>query len=1679
MSIDRIEEIARLLQSGMSQAEIQRILLPESTQRALRTCAVTALVTDELFDSVLRQHAQPNAPELAELAEQGLVEPVTGEVPGWHVPQADAMQWMREWNVGQPTAEPAAELVKLEADLARWYEERGDRLEQLRHLLIADTRSAQRLFRSMFDDADQRRDFALCQDLLDILADPNRITLAGPETSELRLDRSGFLHARQFWSSDYGRSAQFLMPPGLRERTDRLLSGEGSRIWQLYAPGGTGKTIQLQWLVARHCVTSAVDIPCARIDFDVIDPVNVAQYPWLLLLEVADQLDRRWPRRVFERLDRYSSYRGLARRTTSGLAREAAHGLAGLDVEQHEQAVTEIFVRRLNKAAHGRPVLVLVDTVEELMLGSASDQGRLAQLLADLLRDCSALRVVLAGRYDLRKQAPQVLAKLGPVESFELADFAPDQVREYLSDLRGIRDPALHEAVLTRTHGQPFLVALFADFIDDHPGITSGELLRYREPLVQLLIERVIQHIADPNVQWLVRYGVVPRRLRFEDVKAVIWPMLKRSMSGPSDWDDPRADDHDLFECGSVFPFGPPPDDDATLTEVWQRLLSYAARPSWVSPADDGQSLVFHPNVRSPMRDLISRHAVFRDLHSAFQHRFEQLANEDPANRAAYLREAIYHRVQLGDPGAADYWRDRVLRCRDSGDLDEMEQLASELFRTDYSDGLPLFGPEEEPLLSLDVLAEAHVYLAYVAAERARAEHAGPSDPLWSAVQRSLSHADLIRDRAPEPRPVPALEVALQAALLVAQSKPEEAIVLVETALPSAPDAARVDLLRAAGDAYAALGNARAVPRYQEALELADTQGRADQQDAITRSLVSVFETRGSLDKAVDWVRGLAARTLAGAMRAWRTWSARLLIECYQPAAALRVLDDTHTSDPEASAQVGLLRAQAYQMLGRAGHALWELEEAVGVAEQIMGAGRYAQLAQIHQLQGVVLGEMLAVDEAEDCFQLAASLWAEMGFSEGHPECNYLYRRFLIRNVGDLTAASQVATPTFAEKGDLALRWEESTAELRAAQQRPVRPLAESAISGLPPRQQARAISAALARSWSQHRDLLPILTSALDRISPPSARLQVLDELRRCEKAEPADIESLRAAFHMIAAPDGGDPDARLQQGLLAQLDRLSGNDVTAREELNASVADLPPLPEARLARWQWLQACRMLRVPIGGEEATSLMEASADYPLLQAACLLALASRESRPSRSSQLLDQAIARCGQVDRPTRWAADIFWAAGQRDANGSLLATAADLDRQLGRPHKLHAMDSPRRLTVPDLPTQILTDRPGERAMRLPDLHGAGSDLELQRRLVADWPTLASEMGDALFAGPAVHGDAGAEPGAVRLESDDIAAQALLWELAVPRSHDTEQRSVPWPYLVYRSQPTAAARIDTRWLQRALISLGHDIPVDGVLGPATLDTLGAYSVAGFPVSLDVRAEMERQLFTASADRPVAVLLRPEAWVESAVSSHWDSGFDVTDLYAQFGFAVRTVQNLSEIQPPGDLGQIAVLHITGRMDIRGGAPYFDFSPADMQDRLGFKARGTDVRPKDIGRWLRGCRPGAEPVVVLDPPYPGSPYDVPWQLVLRNMFAATLFAEAAAPAIVATGVRSIGAPYMLPIAGGIASGTSLSLIAAALRATPGATSRELAGADWSVADDALAARATAVFAAPSAFTLPPG
>ena len=70
------------------------------------------------------------------------------------------------------------------------------------------------------------------------------------------------------------------------------------------ASAADGKTMHVRWLIARRCVPAKARIPCARIDFDQVDPIAATREPYLVLLAMAEQLDRQLPGDAFGKLVR-------------------------------------------------------------------------------------------------------------------------------------------------------------------------------------------------------------------------------------------------------------------------------------------------------------------------------------------------------------------------------------------------------------------------------------------------------------------------------------------------------------------------------------------------------------------------------------------------------------------------------------------------------------------------------------------------------------------------------------------------------------------------------------------------------------------------------------------------------------------------------------------------------------------------------------------------------------------------------------------------------------------------------------------------------------------------------------------------------------------------------------------------------------------------------------------------------------------------------------------------------------------------------------------------------------------------------------------------------------------------------------------------------------------------------
>lgn len=137
----------------------------------------------------------------------------------------------------------------------------------------------------------------------------------------------------------------------------------------------------------------------------------------------------------------------------------------------------------------------------------------------------------------------------------------------------------------------------------------------------------------------------------------------------------------------------------------------------------------------------------------------------------------------------------------------------------------------------------------------------------------------------------------------------------------------------------------------------------------------------------------------------------------------------------------------------------------------------------------------------------------------------------------------------------------------------------------------------------------------------------------------------------------------------------------------------------------------------------------------------------------------------------------------------------------------------------------------------------------------------------------------------------------------------------------------------------------------------------------------------------------------------------------------------------------------------------------------MPMRLESKALGSDVFPSQLARWLAGFEPGRMPLVVLDPPCPGSEVDLHVQLALRNLFAAQLFRLGDCPAVVCTGLFPDGGlEHVIAFYQALSEESSVAHAVRGMRTAIGA-GEEDRGTTFETNADAL--RATALFAASSA------
>jgi tetratricopeptide (TPR) repeat protein len=450
------------------------------------------------------------------------------------------------------------------------------------------------------------REALVCADLLTPmrrLAGDNRFVGRGHELAELR-EYVGVMasdslpdRARRFALDRYYSDVK-LRPP-------LLIAG----------PGGVGKSALLARFILDHSgdMDSPDTLPFVYLDIDhaAIDPAN----PISLIVAAALQLAVEWPH-LEGRLRSIADYLTKLVGATESLF-EVSRNVSPLTSAMFD------FGSVLRDGSQGRPVLFVIDTFEEAQVLGFDVVGELGNLLGALQSAAPMIRIVMAGRGDLKEQTSVLPTKL-----ITLGDLSPEEARELVRRHvlpQQALDSGLVNEIVEFVGRNPMSLKLASSIVCEQSlealqtVETRGRLfLRIKAETVQArLYGRILAHLHDDDARKLAKPGLVVRRLTADVIREIL--------AGP---------------CG--IPIDSPSRADELMAHLESEL--------WlVERAGDG-SLRHRQDVRRIMlKDLeedVSPDTI-REIHDRAVRYYEAQA-AGPVARA----EEIYHRLMRGDDPA-------------------------------------------------------------------------------------------------------------------------------------------------------------------------------------------------------------------------------------------------------------------------------------------------------------------------------------------------------------------------------------------------------------------------------------------------------------------------------------------------------------------------------------------------------------------------------------------------------------------------------------------------------------------------------------------------------------------------------------------------------------------------------------------------------------------------------------------------------------------------------------------------------------------------------------------------------------------------------------------------------------------------------------------------------------------
>ena len=720
----KLKALLKLFQSGEkieSLDDLQSRLESPTEKTLLRRASLLRHFDKDIFAKLLHPRDASAKISFAQFTRHADLELVPRTDNIFRVKENIQQKYLQEWS-GNLSADKPDNKIFL-GNLISYYEsdEPKYELDLLGALVLTDPPRAEKKFTELFDKADANFDLAACNDVLRVLEERQTLlkpgTTATDEINKLCRQKRQYLKARSLFAVEYYQTGFYYARRQIVKAFDRLLKNaktDSSKwIFHLYATGGMGKTMFVRWLVARHCVPEPRRIPVARLDFefDSLHLPTVERFPWLLILVIAEQLNQQIEGNPFnEFLSNYLPLASLARppKDPGDRSRTDKDDFIQKISPPEVDTIVRNFIVTLKKFNGEKPFVVVLDTLERMVLHYKSGLLAVLKQIELIHAEYKQTRLLLVGRYNLQERLTEFKTQFETqTVVHELMRFNARESRSYLAEKRGLQEAAIVKAIIKKCEEEktgdrtakrgsnPFKLSLVADFYQQEIVKTPQDIASLEQMDIEYLINRIITHIKEPTVQWLLRYAVVPRRFTFDIFKEVLAPHLTEELINTGKLDDPNRNfpkGAEKFENQTIWkPLG---DEDRHLLDykkIWDDLRNYASSSSYVS-FDTGEEATpqLHSDVIVPMRILLeAQEPIFKRLHTDAAAYFESkaAAEKDPEVWARYVSEIIYHRFQSEGATAAAVWREKLGAPAAQINPDIREILAEEITGNDYVDG--------------------------------------------------------------------------------------------------------------------------------------------------------------------------------------------------------------------------------------------------------------------------------------------------------------------------------------------------------------------------------------------------------------------------------------------------------------------------------------------------------------------------------------------------------------------------------------------------------------------------------------------------------------------------------------------------------------------------------------------------------------------------------------------------------------------------------------------------------------------------------------------------------------------------------------------------------------------------------------------------------------------------------